>query len=87
MANSDTSAGQPSGPRTALTDAEVKCLTMLAEGKRPLDICNLLVLPETEVEGMLTSAERKLGASNRLHAVSMAILMGSIELEHHPRPE
>ncbi|MBW8284593.1 MAG: LuxR C-terminal-related transcriptional regulator [Rhizobium sp.] len=87
MANSDTSAGLSSGPRAALTDAEVKCLTMIAEGKRPLDICNLLVLPEIEVEGMLTSAERKLGARNRLHAVSMAILMGSIDLEHNPRPE
>lgn len=87
MANSDTSAGLSSGPRTALTDAEVKCLTMLAEGKRPLDICNLLVLPENEVETMLISAESKLGARNRLHAVSMAILMGSIELEHNPRPE
>lgn len=87
MANNDQSAGQPSGPKTALTDAEVKCLTMVAEGKRPLDICNLLLLSEIEVEGLLSSAENKLGARNRLHAVSMAMLMGSIEVEHIQKPE
>lgn len=87
MAKNHPSAGQTSGPIAALTDTEVKCLTMVAEGKRVLDICNLLLLPEKEVEALLASAEAKLGARNRLHAVSMAMLTGQIDLGHSHKPE
>ncbi|MBV2186568.1 MAG: LuxR C-terminal-related transcriptional regulator [Rhizobium sp.] len=87
MANNHQSAGLSSGPETALTDAEVRCLSMVAEGKRPLDICNLLLLSEIEVEELLSSAANKLGARNRLHAVSMAMLMGSIKVEPTTTPE
>lgn len=87
MAKNHLSAGRASGPDAALTDAEMKCLTMVAEGKRVLDICNLLLLPETEVESLLASAEAKLGARNRLHAVSMAMLTGQIDLGHSSKPE
>lgn len=61
-----------------LNEQEMQCLTMVAEGKRTLDICNLMLLSEIEVERHLSAAEEKLGARNRMHAVSMALLMGTI---------
>ncbi|GEO85326.1 hypothetical protein GCM10007920_07500 [Ciceribacter naphthalenivorans] len=81
------SGEETSGVTVELTEAEVKCLTMVAEGKRPLDICSLLLLSEIEVDSTLDSAERKLGARNRFHAVSVAMLMGSIAMEQDPKPE
>lgn len=69
--------------RTAgLTGQERIVLTMVAEGKRPLEIGASLSMSEPDVEKVLEGAEHKLGATNRFHAVSLILLHG-IETEHH----
>ncbi|ATN32395.1 hypothetical protein ACO34A_01030 [Rhizobium sp. ACO-34A] len=70
-----------------LSRPEIQCLTLVAEGKRLLDICNHLVLAEIQVEDLLQSAQQKLGARNRMHAVSLAMLAGAIRHESHSKPE
>lgn len=70
-----------------LSRPKIQCLTLVAEGKRLLDICNLLVLAEIQVEDLLQSAQQKLGARNRMHAVSLAMLAGAIRHESHSKPE
>ena len=62
-----------------LTRDEVVCLQHLAEG-RPL---TTIVFDEdrqryTSLDGLLESAQRKLSAKNRLHAVSIALRDGIV---------
>jgi DNA-binding CsgD family transcriptional regulator len=61
-----------------LTDREIRCLTLVAEGKRPDEAGNVLVLSRQDVEVALTSARIKLNANNLLHAISIAMLIGAI---------
>jgi DNA-binding CsgD family transcriptional regulator len=65
-------------PRTALSMSEKTCLLMVAEGMPVPAISSVLAMPQFEVEGMLSLVEDKLGASNRLHAVSIAMRQGHI---------
>jgi DNA-binding CsgD family transcriptional regulator len=65
-------------PRSALSMAEKACLLMVAEGMPVPTISSALEMPPFEVEGMLSLVEDKLGASNRLHAVSIAMRQGHI---------
>lgn len=74
-------AAGPAVLKPALTLSEKTCLLMVAEGKKPPEISLLLTLPEPDVENLLTAAEKKLGAQNRLHAISIAVLKGHIGLE------
>jgi len=62
-----------------LTDREIQCLTLVAEGKKPGDAGNSLVLSRAEIDVALTSARIKLNASNLMHAVSIAMLIGAID--------
>ncbi len=64
-----------------LTLTEKACLLMIAEGRTPSEISAFLSLPELDVESLLAAAEKKLGANNRLHAVSIALLKGHIDIE------
>jgi DNA-binding CsgD family transcriptional regulator len=62
-----------------LTGTEKSCLTLVAEGLRHQDIGVAVNLTEAEVEEALLRAEMKLKASNRLHAVSLALTKGIID--------
>jgi DNA-binding CsgD family transcriptional regulator len=53
---------------------------MIAEGYRLADISETLALSEEVIERHLEAAEEKLGAQNRLHAVTIAVLNGYIAL-------
>jgi DNA-binding CsgD family transcriptional regulator len=64
-----------------LTPTEKSCLLMIAEGRKFSEISALLALSEPDVETALAGIEEKLGASNRLHAVSIAMRKGLIEVE------
>lgn len=70
-----------------LTDTEIRCLQLVAEGKRSDEAANVLVLSREEVSEALISAQEKLEASNLLHAVSLAMLIGVIDHTdpHHPK--
>ena len=61
-----------------LTSQEKDVLQMIAEGHVHEDISQTLSLSETEIEHLLEAAEEKLGAKNRLHAVTIAVLNGHI---------
>jgi DNA-binding CsgD family transcriptional regulator len=61
-----------------LTDREIRCLQLVAEGKRVEDIGNILVHSQENVCHALASAQVKLEARNLFHAISLAMLMGII---------
>ncbi|MGV8937991.1 MAG: LuxR C-terminal-related transcriptional regulator [Allorhizobium sp.] len=74
-----------SGPIHNLTDREIKCLSLVAVGETVACIAAVMSLPEGEIDGALVQAGRKLGARNRLHAVSLALSQGL--LEHNGRQD
>lgn len=61
-----------------LTNREISCLQLVAEGRRSEEAANVLVLSRDEVNQALISAQEKLEASNLMHAVSLAMLTGLI---------
>jgi DNA-binding CsgD family transcriptional regulator len=64
-----------------LTYTELTCLKLTANGLRPIEIGTALKTGEQEVDGILTSAQAKLGARNRLHAVGIAVSQGLIGID------
>lgn len=68
----------PASP--VLSSCEKDILQMIAEGHRVDDIVATLGLSESDVEALLKTAEEKLGAQNRLHAVTIAVLNGHISI-------
>ncbi|SIP89953.1 DNA-binding transcriptional regulator, CsgD family [Rhizobium sp. RU33A] len=62
-----------------LSDREIRCLQLVAEGMRSDEAANALVLSREEVNQALVSAQEKLEASNLMHAVSLAMLIGVID--------
>jgi len=64
-----------------LSDMEVACLKLVANGFRAPQISEKLDMAEEEIEIVLTSAQQKLGAKNRLHAVGVAVSQGLVGIE------
>jgi DNA-binding CsgD family transcriptional regulator len=64
-----------------LTRMEVACLKLAANGLRPAEISGELNTEETEVETLLSGAQHKLGARNRLHAIGIAVSQGLIGID------
>ncbi len=62
-----------------LTAREVECLFWACEGKTTWEISQIVGVTERTIVFHLTSATKKLGASNRQHAVAKAILCGLIK--------
>lgn len=62
-----------------ITVREQSCLAWTAEGKTSEEIGIILSLSPHTVNHYLGSAARKLGATNRMHAVAKALRMGLIE--------
>lgn len=62
-----------------LSDREIRCLQLVAEGMRSDEAANALVLSREEVNQALVCAQEKLEASNLMHAVSLAMLIGVID--------
>ncbi len=65
-----------------LSPSEKTCLLMVAEGRTLPEIGLSLGLTDSAVETLLSATEEKLGAHNRLHAVSIAMLRGHVEYEN-----
>jgi DNA-binding CsgD family transcriptional regulator len=65
----------------SLTLLELTCLKLTANGLKPIEISNSLQTQETEINETLVSAERKLGARNRLHAIGIAVSQGLIGID------
>ncbi|SMD17422.1 helix-turn-helix transcriptional regulator [Rhizobium sp. RU36D] len=58
---------------------ELACLHHLAQGHSVDELCLALSLTPEAALSAITSAEIRLGARNRLHAIIMAIRLGLIE--------
>lgn len=63
----------------ALDDREIRCLRFVAEGMRAEEVANVMALSIHEVNNTLIRAQEKLEASNLMHAVSLAMLIGVID--------
>jgi DNA-binding CsgD family transcriptional regulator len=70
-----------------LTDKEIRCMQLVAEGMRSGDVANELVLSRDEVNEALISAQTKLEASNLMHAVSLALLIGVLDHADPDQPK
>jgi DNA-binding NarL/FixJ family response regulator len=62
-----------------LTDREVSVLRLVAEGRSNRDVADTLCISEATVKGRMKSIMAKLGASDRTHAVMIAIRRGFID--------
>ncbi|MCK5746266.1 MAG: helix-turn-helix transcriptional regulator [Oricola sp.] len=67
------------GDQPRITVREQSCLAWTAEGKTSEEIGIILELSPHTVNHYLGSAARKLGATNRMHAVAKALRLGLIE--------
>ena len=65
----------------SLTRMELVGLTLAANGYQSGEIATRLNVGEREIETLLFCAERKLGAKNRLHAITIAAGQGLIGIE------
>jgi len=63
-----------------LSPAEVRVLSLIAEGNTNKEIAALLSLTEDAVKGQVRNILSKLGANDRTQAVTMALKRGIIEL-------
>lgn len=65
-------------PRTALSDMELRCLTLMAEGYPTTRIARALNLEPGQVQAMEKDIIRKFNGNNRFQAVAKAVLLGII---------
>jgi LuxR family quorum sensing-dependent transcriptional regulator len=63
-----------------LTSREAEVLTWVARGKSAWEIGEILLITKRTVDEHVQTAVRKIGASNRTHAVALAIRDGIIEI-------
>lgn len=64
-----------------LTRLELIGLTLAANGLAASEIGSRLSVSEAEIDAALSDAAQKLGARNRVHAVTIAIRKGLIGIE------
>lgn len=65
-----------------LTERELECVFWACEGKTAWEMAQIVGVAERTVNFHLTSVIKKLGASNRQHAVAKAVMYGLVK----PRP-
>jgi DNA-binding NarL/FixJ family response regulator len=70
----------PASPDVRLTVREVEVLRLVARGRQNKEIARDLAVTERTVKFHLSALMRKLGAGNRMEAVSAAIRLGLIDL-------
>lgn len=70
---SHISSHTPTRDRVKLTKREKECLKWASEGKTSYEIATILGLSENTINNYVASIVRKMGASNRLHMVGIAL--------------
>lgn len=65
--------------RPKLTNREIECLTWTARGKTSWEISMILSVSESTVVAHIENAKKKLGVSNKPHAVVKAVMMGLLD--------
>lgn len=63
------------GRSLAFSARELQCFQLAAEGRDFLEISDFTGLSPEEAEGLVLGIESRLGAHNRVHAVSLAMKM------------
>lgn len=71
-------AQSPQGDRPAMSNRELDCLRLTADGKTSEEIAQMLGLSMHTATQYLTSAAQKLDAVSRTHAVAKALRLGLI---------
>jgi DNA-binding NarL/FixJ family response regulator len=71
---------RPTGSDDLLTEREREVLALLAQGKSNKAIANTLVITERTAKFHVSSIMRKLGASNRTEAVTLAAQQGLVRV-------
>ena len=71
-------AQSPAGDRPAMSNRELDCLRLTADGKTSEEIAAMLGLSMHTATQYLTSAAQKLDAVSRTHAVAKALRLGLI---------
>jgi DNA-binding CsgD family transcriptional regulator len=71
--------GPHAGSLVALTPREQDCLSYIAIGLRPAEICWHLAISEKTLEKHIMTAKSKLGAKTRDHAVAKALVLNLIQ--------
>ncbi len=59
--------------KAKLSKREIECLEWASEGKTSFEIATILGLSENTINNYVASVVRKMGASNRLHMVGIAL--------------
>lgn len=72
------------GPGVRITARERECLRWCAEGKTSEEIGIILSLSTHTVNHYLISATKKLNAVNRMHAITIAIRYGILDINAEP---
>lgn len=67
---------------SGLDRQELECLGLVAVGKTVEEIAQICGLPYSTVRSRLRSAERKLDARNRAHAIATAAALGLLDVIH-----
>ena len=73
-----------SGTGARITARERECLRWCAEGKTSEEIGIILTLSTHTVNHYLISATKKLNAVNRMHAITIAIRLGILDINGEP---
>ncbi|MFZ2103598.1 MAG: helix-turn-helix domain-containing protein [Oricola sp.] len=73
-----------SGSSTRITARERECLRWCAEGKTSEEIGIILTLSTHTVNHYLISATKKLNAVNRMHAITIAVRLGILDINGEP---
>ena len=63
-----------------MSEREIEVVRLIAAGKSNRQIADHLFVAEATVKGRVTNILSKLGASDRAHAVTIALKRGIIEL-------
>ncbi|PHP64609.1 hypothetical protein CSC94_23465 [Zhengella mangrovi] len=66
-------------PPPPLTKREIECLSWIAAGKTSYETAQILNLSEHTINHYLLAICNKLGAANRIHAVTKAFRLGIID--------
>ena len=63
-----------------MSEREIEVLKLISAGKSNKQIADLLFVAEATIKSRVTNILSKLGASDRAHAVTIALKRGFIEL-------
>jgi DNA-binding CsgD family transcriptional regulator len=71
-------------PDKPLTPREIEVMTLTAMGKTRIEVAAILFLSEETIKSHIERVRRKLNATNKTHAIAIAMTLGLIEPYQRP---